>query len=175
MKYSWIFIFGILIASCNQSEPRRPINKVRSSKSKFSIELNKQIRAVEEQKIKQYILKDTLTEYQYSPFGFAYGVLTSSNKPRKEIFKNSIVTFEQTVYSLNNQLIYPKKKVSAQLENSSLILGVREGLKLMKEDEEFKFIFSSFVAHGFSGDNYKIGKNMPIVVKIKLININNKK
>lgn len=174
MKYSWILFFGIFFASCNQSEPRRPINKVTSSKNKLSIEINKQIRAAEEQIIKQYIQKDTLVDYQFSPSGFAYGVLSSSLNTKKEIFKTSVLTFDQTIYNLNNQVLYPKKEMVTRLENSTLITGIREGLKLMKEDEEFKFIFSSFVAHGFRGDNHKIGKNTPIVVKIKLININNK-
>ncbi|MDO6738321.1 FKBP-type peptidyl-prolyl cis-trans isomerase [Wenyingzhuangia sp. 2_MG-2023] len=173
MKYSWIIFFGILFVSCNNSEARRPINKQKSSKKDFSIELNKQIRAAEEQRIQKYIERDTVLNYEYSPFGFAYAITKTSTKPQQEILKTSVLSFEKTVYTLDNQMVYPKEVIKSRLEGSNLITGIREGVKLMREDEEIKFIFSSFVAHGFHGDESKIGANTPIVVKIKLLNINN--
>lgn len=168
-----MLLTSVLFLSCSKSEPRRPINKVKSSGVNVSIELNKRIRVLEEKWIEDYIKKDSLTTYQHSPFGFAYTVTKTSNKPKKESNKNTVYTFERTVYTLGNQLIYPKQLIKSRVAVSDEITGIKEGIKLMREDEEFKFIFTSFVAHGFYGDGNRIGANTPIIVKIKLLNINN--
>jgi hypothetical protein len=43
----------------------------------------------------------------------------------------------------------------------------------MRENEEFKFIFSSFVAFRMNGDEaQKVGVNEPIISTIKLLKIN---
>ncbi|ANW95662.1 hypothetical protein AXE80_04955 [Wenyingzhuangia fucanilytica] len=173
MKYSWLFIFGILFVSCNHDNARRPINKKNSSsKYEYSIALNQKIKELEENKINEYIKKDSLLSYTQSPYGFVYAVIKSSNQLKNKVQKSSVVTYVKTVYNLKNELIYSEIEETIEVGKSNEIKGIEEGLKLMQEDEEFKFIFSSFVAHGFSGDAKKIGANTPIVVKIKLLKIN---
>ncbi|NJB81775.1 FKBP-type peptidyl-prolyl cis-trans isomerase [Wenyingzhuangia aestuarii] len=172
MNYNWLIVLGVFFVSCTESKPRRPINKRTSEKVEYSVLYNKQINSIQEQLIKEYIQKDSLLNYQYSPFGFAYAVVKPSTKPKKVIRENSIVTYSKTVYFLNNKLVYPEEILTKQLDKSNLIKGIAEGLKLMQEDEEIKFIFSSFVAHGLSGDKNKIGSQTPIVVNIKLLKIN---
>ena len=173
MKFSYVLVFGILFVSCINSKPRRPINKKKmSSRYDYSIALNKSIRAEQENRIKKYIVNDSLLDYTYHPYGFAYAKLKSSNLSRNKVEQNNIVTFGKTIYSLSNELIYSYVEETIKIEKSDEIKGIEEGLKLMQEDEEFKFIFSSFVSHGFSGDGNKIGANTPIIVKIKLLKIN---
>ncbi|WP_010135667.1 FKBP-type peptidyl-prolyl cis-trans isomerase [Ochrovirga pacifica] len=173
MKYKSLVVLSLLMVFCNRPEPRRPINKKKSSTENYSILINKKIRKLEEQLLEEYIQKDTLLSYQFSPFGFAYAVTQKSKKTKEQVNKNTLYRFEKTVYNLNDELIYPKKIIKSRVATSDLIVGIKEGVKLMHEDEEIKFIFTSFVAHGFSGDGKKIKANMPIVVKIKLLNINN--
>ncbi|NIJ45468.1 gliding motility-associated peptidyl-prolyl isomerase [Wenyingzhuangia heitensis] len=174
MKHSWLFILGMLFVSCTQSKPRRAINKVKASKKvEYSILYNKKINSIQEKLIKDYIQKDSLLTYEYSPYGFAYAVVKSSTKPKKVIKESSVLTFSKSVFLLNNKEVYPEEILTVKLNTSNLIKGIIEGLKLMREDEEIKFIFSSFVAHGLNGDKNKIGSHTPIVVNIKLLKINN--
>ncbi|MFK5879978.1 MAG: hypothetical protein QM478_10840 [Flavobacteriaceae bacterium] len=49
---------------------------------------------------------------------------------------------------------------------------MQEGLKLMREGEEMQFLFPSFKAFGFTGDQEKIGIKQPLVYSVKLISIN---
>lgn len=172
MKYSWLFAFGILFVSCNHTNARRPINKNNTvSTYDYSIALNKTIQDKEQKKIKKYIAQDSSYTYTYSPYGFAYTKLKKEDGLGKKAVQESIVTYEKTIYNLKNELIYNTVEETIKIGKSKEIKGIEQGLKLMREYEEFKFIFSSFVAHGFSGDGHKIGANTPIVVKIKLLKI----
>lgn len=173
MKYSGLFFLGFIIMSCINSTPRKPINKNKNKKEEYSVEFNRAVNKAQEGQIQKYIQKDSLSIYQNSSFGFVYTVLKSSRKKKNQMGKGTKVTFEKTVYSLKDELIYPTEKQTCVIGKSNEITGVIEGLKLMREDEEIKFIFTSFVAHGFNGDQNRIGRNIPIIVKIKLLNINN--
>ena len=172
MKYSCFLVFGILFVSCNQTNARRPINKKNIvSTYDYSIALNKTIQEKEEKDIKTYIVQDSSYVYTYSPHGFAYTKLKKTKELGKKAKQESVVTYVKTVYNLKNELIYNRVEETLMIGKSKEIKGIEQGLKLMQEYEEFKFIFSSFVAHGFSGDGNKIGANTPIVVKIKLLEI----
>lgn len=158
--------------SCNQTKARRPINKnIKSSEYEYSVLINKTLYAEEENKIRKYVLKDSLLSYATSPYGFSYAKLKGNRQLDKKPTDESIVTYLKTVYSLNDELIYSQIEKTIKVGKSNEVKGIKQGLKLMQEDEEFKFIFSSFVSHGFSGDGYKIGPNKPIVVNIKLLKI----
>ncbi|MDO3694739.1 hypothetical protein QVZ41_07785 [Wenyingzhuangia sp. chi5] len=173
MKYSWLLVCGIVFVSCNNAKARRPINKNKSSsKYDYSIALNKIIQAEEENSIKKYITNDTLFNYTFSPYGFAYAKVKTSDLLTTKVQQNDVVTYTKTVFNLKNELIYSEIQQTIKVGKSNETKGIEEGLKLMQEDEEFKFIFSSFVSHGFSGDGNKIGANTPIIVNIKLLKIN---
>ncbi|GGF72795.1 FKBP-type peptidyl-prolyl cis-trans isomerase [Wenyingzhuangia marina] len=173
MKFKWLFFLGIIFVSCNNTKARRPINKNNSSSTyDYSIALNKTIQAEEENVIKRYIAKDTLFNYTFSPYGFAYARVKSSSLSTNKVQLHDIVTYAKTIFDIKNKLIYSEIEETIKVDKSNEIKGIEEGLKLMQEDEEFKFIFSSFVSHGFSGDGNKIGANTPIIVKIKLLKIN---
>lgn len=172
MKFNWLFVFCIIFVSCVDRDGRRPVNKKKTITNNYaSILLNKTIKAMEENEINNYILKDSLLTYNYSPYGFAYAKLKTSLKQKKQMNQPHKVNYIQTVYNMRNDLIYNNVEKTIVLDKLQETKGVEEGLKLMKEDEEFKFIFSSFVFHGFTGDGNKIGANTPVVVKIKLLKI----
>ncbi len=172
MRYSWLFFISILLLACNEPVARRPIHRNHVSKKDRTIAFNKALNKAQEQIIQKYVEKDSLLMYQNSSYGFVYSVVTPSVSKQK-IDKGTEVTYLKTVYNLKDELIYGQKKVTSVVGKSNEITGIDEGLKLMTEDEEIKFIFTSFVAHGFYGDKNKIGRYTPIIVKIKILKINN--
>ncbi len=173
MKYSYLFILGILLIACTNSTPRRPINRTVNQKKDYSVALNKAINKIQEQQIQKYIKNDSLLNYKNSSYGFVYAFISPFNKKGKTVKEGTAVTYLKTVYNLKDDLIYSEQKVNAIVGKSNHITGIDEGLKLMREDEEIKFIFTSFVSHGFYGDKNKIGRNTPIIVNIKLLKIDN--
>lgn len=173
MKFRGYFLGLLCLVACSKTAPRRPINKIKGQQKEYSIALNKAIHKHQEKLTQEYVHKDSLHTYINSSFDFVYTQLfQSKNTNFIHPKKGDKVTFLKTVYSLKDELIYPEQKQIIEIGKSREIKGIVEGLKLMKEDEEIKFIFTSFVAHGFNGDKNRIGRNTPLIVKIKLLTIN---
>jgi FKBP-type peptidyl-prolyl cis-trans isomerase len=51
------------------------------------------------------------------------------------------------------------------------MIGLRDGIKLMKKGEKVTFLFPSHMAFGYHGDNKKIGTNEPLICTVTLNDI----
>lgn len=165
----------IALISCVSPEPRRPVSHHSTSYIKESVKLNKHINAVEEKAILYYIAQDSLRKYTPSNNGFWYASILQKKNGNKKPVVGDRVLLEYEIFDLRNQLIYSKEeigKVSYIIDKENLTTGLQEGLKLMREGEEMQFLFPSFKAFGFTGDQEKIGIKQPLVYKVKLISIN---
>ena len=79
-RYSLTIILLLLIYSCSEPLPRRPISNHTQSYMKASVNLNKKINIVEEEAIKYYMNQDTLSVYYNSQNGFWYKYLIKNNE-----------------------------------------------------------------------------------------------
>ena len=52
------------------------------------------------------------------------------------------------------------------MDQEELFSGLREGLKLMKAGETITFLFPSYNAYGYYGDENRIGANIPIKCEV---------
>ena len=50
------------------------------------------------------------------------------------------------------------------------MMGLRDGIKLMRKKETFVFLFPSHMGYGYHGDNKKIGTNTPLLCTVTLRN-----
>ena len=51
------------------------------------------------------------------------------------------------------------------------LMGLRDGIKLMKKGETITFLFPSHMAYGYHGDDKKIGTNEPLICTVTLNDI----
>ena len=51
------------------------------------------------------------------------------------------------------------------------MMGLRDGIKLMKKGETITFLFPSHMAYGYHGDDKKIGTNEPLICTVTLNDI----
>ncbi|MBM3417837.1 MAG: hypothetical protein FJY17_02810 [Bacteroidetes bacterium] len=58
-----------------------------------------------------------------------------------------------------------------KIGSSELESGIQEGIKLMREGEQAKFILPSYLGHGLLGDRYTIPPQAILYVDVKLIEI----
>lgn len=178
MKHSIVLLILLQVfISCVNPEPRRPVSYRSGSFMKESVELNKQINALQSVAIKYYIAQDSVNDYLSSSNGFRYVYIRQIKEDRQQPRIGDEVFFEYEILDLSNAVLYSREVLS---ENRLLIdkegaeSGLQNGLKLMKEGEEIKFIFPSFKAFGFSGDQEKIGVNQPLIYKVTLNKIVNR-
>ncbi len=172
MKYSVVLLILLLVlVSCVKYEPRRPVSHHSGTFIAESIKLNKQINAIQDVAIKYYIAQDSVNDYLSSSDGFRYAYIYQIKEDGKKPRIDDEVFFEYEISDLANNVLYSKEELGKNrylIDKEDVESGLQNGLKLMKENEEVKFIFPSFKAFGFSGDQEKIGINQPLVYKVKL-------
>ena len=169
-----VFFSGILLSSCKQpQEARKPISHSSGSFMKQSIARNKKIIAGEEEQIKAIIKSDTAKKYIASKKGYWYYYesrnLTDSITPKK----GDIAFFDYEIKNLEGKIIYSKEELEPQIyrvDKQNIMMGLRDGIKLMRKKEKVRFLFTSHMGYGFHGDNNKIGTNQPLFCTVTLNN-----
>jgi gliding motility-associated peptidyl-prolyl isomerase len=176
MKINIIFIIGVLLFSCSESKSRKPVNHGGVSALEKTVAINKLLFANEEKKMQAYMVLDTIHTYINSKKGFWYTYISKNKKGAKPVTGNKVV-FEQDIVALDGTILYAKNTLGLRnyvVDKEHVIKGVKEGIKIMREGEVVKFLFSSFVSYRMNGDSARvIDSNEPIISTIKLIKINN--
>jgi len=167
-KVLFKFFIFLLINSCNNPEARRPISKSSGSFIEASILRNKALFESQKNEIFSVIQNDS--SYINSNKGFWYKKNILNNDPNEKTADfGDIINYNYSISNIKGQLIYSKEELKTQnyiMDKEHLFSGLREGLKLMKPDEDFTFIFPSQKAYGYYGDEKKIGINVPIICHV---------
>lgn len=169
----FLFLLSIICAfsACKTPEARKPVNQKSGSFIEQSIERNRALSAKEEALIKQIIKQDTSNNYFTSKSGFWYYYVQKDTISQITPNFGDVVAFNYNAKDLYGNIIYTEKEldtITYTIDKEELFYGMREGLKLMKEGEIVTFIFPSYQAYGYYGDNDKIGTNIPLVTRVTL-------
>jgi gliding motility-associated peptidyl-prolyl isomerase len=176
MKYFKIllipFFAAVLLTGCKQQqEARRPISQSSGSFMKQSIARNKKMIAGEEDQIEAVIKSDPSKKYIASKKGYWYYYetrnLTDSLTPKK----GDIAFFDYEIKDLKGNIIYSQEELEPQIykvDKQEIMMGLRDGIKLMRKKEKVHFLFTSHMGYGYHGDNNKIGTNQPLFCTVTL-------
>lgn len=168
-----ILIFTtLLFSSCKQQqEARRPISQSSGSFMKQSIARNKKMIAGEEDQIQAIIKSNPKIQYIASKKGYWYYYesrnLTDSLTPKK----GDIAFFDYEIKDLQGNIIYSQEELEPQIykvDKQEIMMGLRDGIKLMRKTEKVNFLFTSHMGYGYHGDNNKIGTNQPLICTVTL-------
>ena len=161
------------MVSCANPIARKPVLGKTNTFLKESIILNKSMNASEENAFRDFMEKDSLTDYLASPNGFWY----TFNQKNADSYLPKIgdqLIYTYAIYDIKNTLIYGAEEVGEQtyiVDKEEIMEGLRNGLRLMSAGDVVTFLFPSHKAYGFKGDNNKIEVNQPLIFKVKLIKI----
>jgi gliding motility-associated peptidyl-prolyl isomerase len=176
MNYSKIILMAffatVLFTSCKQhQEARRPVSQSSGSFMKQSIARNKKLIAGEEDQIDSIIKSNPAKKYIASKKGYWYYYesrnLTDSLTPKK----GDIALFDYEIKDLKGNIIYSEAELQPQVykvDKQEIMMGLRDGIKLMRKTEKVNFLFTSHMGYGFHGDNNKIGTNQPLSCTVTL-------
>ena len=166
----------MIISSCSSPEPRKPIIRKTSSFMSESVERNTVLKNIEEKIFRQIMDNDSLNNYINSEYGFWYYYKERDLINNKLASTGDEVIFSYEVRTLNNSIIYSKEELGDRnylVDKEDLITGLQEGIKLMKEGEVVVFLFPSYKAYGYVG-NDRVRSNEPLIYTVKLKKIINK-
>lgn len=174
MKQLLFFILSVVLIGCGEPQPRKPIEVKTGSVLKKSIERNKELLALEEQQMLNIIQKDSLNKYFHSGGGSWYHYVKRNEEADYHPQTDDLVTLQYNIMTFNNDTIYSKEDIGIityKVDKQNLFPGLRNSVKLLKENETATFLFPSSLAYGYHGDDDKIGINVPIKSTITLLKI----
>lgn len=174
MRIKIIFLLGVVFffMSCSQQQQaRKPISHTSGTFIKESIERNKILIADEENLIAEIIKKDSLKSYISSNKGYWYKYETKIEENTPSPKRGDIAFFDYEIKDLKNKIIYTMTETKPQMyyvDKENIMMGLRDGIKLMKKGETVTFLFPSHMAYGYHGDEKKIGTNEPLICTVSL-------
>lgn len=175
MKNSLVLILLLVMFSCVNNKPRRPIapkpsTTIFSNTTKELKKLNK----VEDDKIKVLIENDSTRTYIKSQYGFWYTYEKQVNEELATPKESDVVEIKYNIKDLKDNLIYSEQELGLltyKVDKEDFISGLQRGIKLMKTGETITFVLPSYTAFGITGDGNKIGINTSIKSTVTLLNI----
>jgi gliding motility-associated peptidyl-prolyl isomerase len=172
---SFLFL-GMLLATCCTQKPeaREPISQSSGEFMKQSMNRNKKLNQSEEIIIAEIIKKDSLVKYIPSTKGYWYFYKTKNETNTEFPQKGDTAVFDYDLKDLDGNPIYSQDELKSQryiVDKQNIMLGLRDGIKLMHKGDKITFLFPSHMGYGYHGDDDKIGTNKPLICTVSLNDI----
>lgn len=167
-------LFAVLLVSCKQHEDaRRPISVASGSFMKKSADRNKKLVANEEEVIKKIIKSNPKVKYYATRKGYWLYYDEKNETETLTPKKGDIAYYNLEVKDIKGNIIYSEADLGPQtyyVDKQDIMMGLRDGIKMMHKNETVTFLFPSHIAYGYHGDNKKIGTNQSLICTVTLRN-----
>ncbi|MEE9364909.1 MAG: gliding motility-associated peptidyl-prolyl isomerase GldI [Cellulophaga sp.] len=179
MKHFFSLLLALSILSCDGPIARKPVKVTSGSYIKESVARNKKLLAEENKQIQSIIDKDSTNIYRITANG-AWYFYTTQNRDTLAVYPRTddLVTLTYNIVSFTNDTIYSSKEIDTltyKVDKTKLFPGLRNSIKLLKENETATFLFPSSLGFGYHGDENRIGPNTPIKLTITILKIEQQK
>ncbi|WP_445454455.1 gliding motility-associated peptidyl-prolyl isomerase GldI [Flavobacterium sp. 25HG05S-40] len=168
-----IMLFTVLITfiSCKQQQARMPISRSSGTFMKESAERNKKLVAGEEGIIDSIIKSNPKIKYLASKKGYWYHYEIRNERDTLRPKKGDVAQFDFEIQDLKGNVLYSEVELRPQtyiVDKQNIMMGLRDGIKLMRKGEKVSFLFPSHMAYGYRGDTKRIETNQPIICNVTL-------
>jgi gliding motility-associated peptidyl-prolyl isomerase len=178
MKHLIYIVLIVAFVSCEGPQPRHPVKRNTTSAIQGAIERSKKLLAAEEYIIQSIITRDPTNSYKQSSTGSWYYHVKKNDNAEDTAQPNDLVTMTYNVIGLKNDTIYRMQDIGIikyKVDKQELFPGLRNAVKLLKENETATFFFPSSLGYGVPGDGDKIGINVPLKSTIAILKIENER
>jgi gliding motility-associated peptidyl-prolyl isomerase len=173
-KTTLLLVLSLIVACCAKRQgPREPLSRSEGSFMRESVERNKKLIAGEEGKIDSIIKSEPQRKYYASKKGYWYAYDVRNDKDTLRPRKGDIAYFDYEIKDFTGNVIYSEVQNRPQVyrvDRQNIMMGLRDGIKLMRKNEKVIFLFPSHMGFGYHGDNKRIGHNEPLVCTVTLTN-----
>lgn len=170
-KIIMLLLVFITFMSCKQQQARMPVSRSSGTFMKESAARNKKLIAGEEGKIDSIIKSNPKTQYIASKKGYWYHYVVKNEKDTLRPKKGDVAEFDYEIMDLKGNVVYSDVELRPQtyvVDKQNIMMGLRDGIKLMRKNEKVTFLFPSHMAFGYRGDTKRIKSNQPIIVTVTL-------
>jgi gliding motility-associated peptidyl-prolyl isomerase len=162
----------LALFSCKQhQDARRPISHASGSFMKKSIARNKKLIAGEEGQIQAVIKSNPKIKYIASTKGYWYSYETKNELDTLTPKKGDVAFFDYELKDIKGNVIYSELELKPQtyyVDKQNVMMGLRDGIKLMHKTEKVNFLFTSHMGYGYHGDSKRIVPNQPLLCTVTL-------
>lgn len=166
-----LLAIGTLLVSCTKQQARKPISQTSGSFIKESVDRNIKLIAGEEALIDSVIKSNPKIQYHSTAKGYWYAYEVKNTTDTLRPKRGDVAFFDYEIKDLDGNVIYSQIELKPQsylVDKQNILMGLRDGIKLMKKNEKVTFLFPSHMGFGYRGDNDRIGPNLPIVCTVTL-------
>jgi gliding motility-associated peptidyl-prolyl isomerase len=174
MKRFIYILLTVALVSCEGPVPRHPVKRNTTNSIQAAIERSKKLLATEEALMQTVMRKDSTNTYVQSASGSWYYYNKKNNKATEKAQPDDLVTMTYNVLSFDNDTIYSMQDIGIlkyKVDKQELFPGLRNAVKVLKENETATFLFPSSLGYGVPGDGDRIGVNMPLKSTVAVIKI----
>lgn len=171
IKTTLLFLLLVTLISCKQQQARMPISRSSGTFMKESVARNKKLIAGEEGKIDSIIKSNPKVQYIASKKGYWYHYEQKNDQDTLRPRKGDIAEFDYEIMDFKGNVVYSEVELRTQtykVDKQNIMMGLRDGIKLMHKNEKVTFLFPSHMAFGYHGDNNRIGSNQPLICTVTL-------
>jgi gliding motility-associated peptidyl-prolyl isomerase len=166
-----IVVFMTFLSCKQQQQARMPISRSSGTFMKESAARNKKLIAGEEGKIDSIIKSNPKIQYLASKKGYWYHYQIKNENDTLRPKKGDVAQFDYEIMDLKGNVVYSEVELRPQtyvVDKQNILMGLRDGIKLMRKNEKVTFLFPSHMAFGYHGDNKLIKSNQPIICRVTL-------
>lgn len=170
-KIIMLLVVFMTFMSCKQQQARMPVSRSSGTFMKESAARNKKLIAGEEGKIDSIIKSNPKTMYIASKKGYWYHYVVKNEKDTLRPKKGDVAEFDYEIMDMKGNVVYSDVELRPQtyvVDKQNIMMGLRDGIKLMRKNEKVTFLFPSHMAFGYRGDTKRIKSNQPIIVTVTL-------
>lgn len=170
-KITLLFAVLTVFVSCKEQSARMPVSRSSGTFMKESAARNKKLVAGEEGKIDSIIKSNPKIKYLASKKGYWYHYEVRNERDSLRPKKGDIAQFDYEIQDLKGNVLYSEVELRPQtyaVDKQNIMMGLRDGIKLMRKGEKVTFLFPSHMAYGYRGDTKRIKNNQPIICKVTL-------
>ena len=171
IKISFLILSLLALVSCKQQQARMPVSRSSGEFMNESVERNKKLVKSEEAQIDSIIKSNPKIQYLASQKGYWYHYEVKNETDTLRPKKGDVAFFDYEIKDINGTIIYSKEELKPQtyiVDKQNIMMGLRDGIKLMHKNEKVNFLFPSHIGYGYHGDNKRIGINQPLLCTVTL-------
>jgi gliding motility-associated peptidyl-prolyl isomerase len=172
IPFGFLIIMALFsLVSCKQQQARMPISHSSGTFMNESVERNKKLIKGEEGQIDSIIKSNPKIQYIASKKGYWYHYDVKNDKDTLNPKKGDVALFDYEIKDIQGNVIYSQLELKPQtyiVDKQNIMMGLRDGIKLMRKNETVTFLFPSHMAFGYHGDNRRIGTNEPLMCTVTL-------
>ena len=170
-KIILVVFCALALTNCSKQQGRRPITVASGSFMKESIERNKKLNLSEEGILDSVMKSNPKITYISSKKGYWYYYENQNTLDTTSPKKGDVAYFDYSISDAYGNVLYSETELQPQtyrVDKENIMMGLRDGIKLMRRKEKVTFLFPSVMGYGYFGDKNKIGANVPIICTVTL-------